>query len=169
MRASCCKDWLATAWRILNAVTHTDIISFGYMTACPNLVSVKITSVVFQIYKNLYIFTFPNIRTLEYVEYDTYLSARWYAIMGSCPNFENIVITYTCTDSTLYGNTIVRWLLEYPQFKKLTIQNVSIYINRNSTLLDCSILITLINCEIYLWGTLPATHNLTMLNCTIIP
>jgi hypothetical protein len=166
MRACCCKNWLATARRILSMVTHTNIISFGYMAACPNLVSITIHSMYNSvIYNKLRTSTLPNIRTVEYVEYDKNPGSNWYFVLEKCNNIENMVLTYNCEGRALYGDTIRYWVSTYSRIKKLTIQNVSVYVT--TRLLDCSIPVTLARCSIHTWRPLTTTHNLIMLDCTI--
>jgi hypothetical protein len=166
MRACCCKDWLATARRILSAVTHTDIISFGYMTACPNLVSIKIHHMDDgSVRSKLRECTFPNIRTIEYADCYTYLGVRWRYLLEIFANIENMLVTYNHINGALYEHTIICWLLGYPKIKKLTIRGSSIYVDAPS--FDCSVPVTLIRCRIHTCMSLTNVSNLTMLDCTI--
>jgi hypothetical protein len=168
MRACCCKDWLTTSRHKLSAVTHTNIINFGYMAACPNLVSIGITSmdehIVF--YKNLYRITLPNIRTVEHKVCGTYYSITWNFLLKIFPNTENIIVNFDCSNYRLHCSAIAHWFSAYPQIKKLTIQNASV--NVHAIPLDCSLPVTLIRCSIYSWTPSTNICNLTMLNCTMM-
>jgi hypothetical protein len=166
MRACCCKDWLVTSQRILSTVTHAETTTFGYMAACPNLVSVKINGPMTDIFRKLYKVVLPKIRTVEYVDYGGQHSLSWTFLLEMFTNIENMVVNHGCINYTLHCNTIAQWLLGYPNIKKLTIQNVSIYINTIS--FDLFIPVTLIRCYIHTLNPLADVHNLTLLNCTII-
>jgi hypothetical protein len=164
MRACCCKDWRAIIQRALNAVTHTDIINLGYMTACPNLVSIKIQGPIKNISHKLYMVTLPNIRTVEYVTYDMYDSINWHVALKSFVNTENILIDCKCQNSIVYRNYIVQWFLIYPKTKIFTLQNAVVYMDPIS--FDWPP-VTLINCRIHTRISLTTVRSLTILNCTI--
>jgi hypothetical protein len=166
MRACCCKDWLVTSQRILSTVTHVDIINFGYMAVCPNLVSIKILDTMVDIHhKNPHMLTFPNIRTVKHTAHDDYDCVNWDDIFEIFTNIENVSIHCKCEYYSLFHRTDLVRFLKYPKIKRFTLRHVFVYVD--SLPLNCSILVTLIDCKIHpMYALLLNTHNLTMLNCT---
>jgi hypothetical protein len=184
MRAGCCKGWMATAWLILSAVTHTDVMNFDYMKLCPNLTSISIGNMT-PIYKQSYIssrfhnysyselvylyksiakHTFSNIITIkcEYTSFPPICSL--YRIF---PGVKNISIDYDCQNYNDAGYPYVAVSCnKYPKIETLTIINANVY---GGDIADAHLLCTtLVNCKIHAKVLVSTREELILQNCTFV-
>jgi hypothetical protein len=163
MRACCCKDWLATAQHILNAVTHIVATHVGYIAACPNLVSIKVhddSSIGKHLRYNRVAFVriFPNIRTIEYVGRK---GPSISCLRKIFTNIKNIILD--CTKCSDFRQSLGYYILFdiYRGMKIFTIVDMDVSGSRE-------IQLTLTCCKRKASVILASIPNFALCNCTRI-
>jgi hypothetical protein len=152
MRTCCCKEWLTAVQRILNAVIRTDVMNFGYMTACRNLVSITINDIDTLEHRE---YTFPNIKTIVCAgENCHYKLLRMRKIFN---NAKNIVLDCKRCSGGLPPILCVSVYQEYMRTETFTIMNTDVQIYATPV-----IPVTFINCKIQTNGPFENFTNLTL-------